>query len=63
MKAHELRQKSVLQLKEELVNLLKEHFNLKFQRGSGDTPKPHLFKRVRHDIARVKTILHEKEGQ
>ena len=63
MKAQELRQKSVSELKEELVNLLKEQFNLRFQRGSGDTPKPHLFKRVRHDIARVKTILHEKEGQ
>ena len=63
MKAQELRQKSVSELKEELVNLLKEQFNLRFQRGSGETPKPHLFKRVRHDIARVKTILHEKEGQ
>ena len=61
MKAQELKQKTKAELKEELVNLLQEQFNLRMQRGSGQAPKPHLFARVRKDIARVKTILTEKE--
>jgi len=51
------------ELSKELIALLKEQFNLRVQRGTGQPPKPHLFKRVRLDIARIKTILHEKKGQ
>ena len=61
MKAEALKEKSVEGLKEELLALLQEQFNLRMQRGVGDAPKPHLFKRVRRDIARVKTILTQKE--
>ncbi|HYF98008.1 MAG TPA: 50S ribosomal protein L29 [Coxiellaceae bacterium] len=61
MKAAELKQKSVDELKKELLNLLKEQFNLRMQKGMGSVAKPHLFTRVRRDIARVKTILREKE--
>jgi large subunit ribosomal protein L29 len=60
MKANELRSKSVDELKQELVALLKEQFNLRMQKGSGQPPKPHLFKTVRLNIARIKTILNEK---
>ena len=60
MKANELRSKSKAELKTELLALLKEQFNLRMQRGVGQEPKPHLFKRVRRDIARIKTILNEK---
>lgn len=60
MKAIELREKSVDELKNELISLLKEQFNLRIQRGSGQSPKTNLFKKVRLDIARVKTILKEK---
>lgn len=60
MKASELRNKSVEELKKELLALLKEQFNLRIQRGVGQPPKAHLFKKVKLDIARIKTILNEK---
>lgn len=60
MKAIELREKSIDELKNELISLLKEQFNLRIQKGSGQSPKTNLFKKVRLDIARVKTILKEK---
>jgi large subunit ribosomal protein L29 len=60
MKATELRNKSVEELKEEMLALLKEQFNLRMQKGAGQPPKPDLFRKVRHDIARIKTILKEK---
>ena len=43
----------------ELINLRREQFNLRMQMGSGNTPKIHRFSIVRHDIARIKTILTE----
>jgi len=46
-------------LKEELLSLLREQFNLRMQRGSGTAVKPHLIKNVRRNIARVKTRLHQ----
>ena len=60
MKANELRNKSVDELKKELLALLKEQFNLRIQRGTGQKPKAQLFQKVRLSIARVKTILTEK---
>ena len=60
MKASELRNKSIEELSKELLALLKEQFNLRMQRGSGQPPKAQLFKKVRLGIARIKTILKEK---
>jgi large subunit ribosomal protein L29 len=62
MKTTELRGKTPAELNTELEALLKEQFNLRMQRGVGQTPAPHLFGNVRKQIARVKTILSEKEG-
>lgn len=62
MKASELRNKTADELQSELLALLKEQFNLRMQRGVGQTPSPHLFGKVKKQIARVKTILCEKEG-
>jgi len=59
--AIEYREKDEAGLVEELLNLRKEQFNLRMQRGAGEMSKPHLFKNVRRDIARVKTILAEKK--
>ena len=59
--AKDYRDKSEAELKEELLNLRKEQFNLRMQNGAGQVSKPHLFKAVRRDIARLKTILTEKE--
>ncbi len=62
MNASDLRGKSRVELQKELVGLLREQFNLRMQQGSGQQPRPHLFSRVRRDIARVKTVLNEKTG-
>jgi large subunit ribosomal protein L29 len=58
----DLRKKSTEELNNELLALLREQFNLRMQKGVGQTPSPHLFGNVRKQIARVKTILTEKEG-
>lgn len=59
MKATDLKTKTKDELNNELHALLKEQFNLRMQKGMGETPKTHSFKRVRKDIARVKTIMNE----
>ncbi len=60
MKASELRNKSAAELQEELNGLLREQFNLRMQRGTGQLSRPHQFDRVRKDIARIKTIMTEQ---
>ena len=55
--ATEYRNMSAKDLNAELVNLRREQFNLRMQMGSGNTPKIHRFSIVRHDIARIKTVL------
>lgn len=62
MKVNDLRQKSSEDLNQELLALLREQFNLRMQRATNQLNKPHLFRQVRRDIARVKTVLHEKIG-
>ena len=58
--AQEYRNMSEKDLSVELLNLRREQFNLRMQLGSGNTPKIHRFSIVRHDIARIKTVLTEK---
>ena len=60
MKATELRDKSEVELRETLHDLLKEQFNLRMQRGTGQFSRPHLMKDVRRNIARVKTVINQK---
>ncbi|CDH45297.1 MAG: 50S ribosomal protein L29 [Candidatus Competibacteraceae bacterium] len=62
MNASELRQKSVDELKQELLALRREQFNLRMQRATSQASKPHLFERARRNIARVKMVLSEKAG-
>lgn len=62
MKAVDMRNKTVADLKSELVSLLKELFNLRMQKGIGQLTQTHLLKRVKKRIACVKTLLNEKEG-
>jgi len=57
--AQEYRNMSEKDLNAELVNLRREQFNLRMQLGSGNTPKIHRFSVVRHDVARIKTVLTE----
>ncbi len=60
MNASDLRAKTDAELREELTGLLREQFNLRMQRGTGQLGQPSELKRVRRDIARVKTVLTEK---
>lgn len=62
MKTAELREKSADELNQELLGLLKDQFNLRMQKSSGQLAQSHLLGQVRRDIARVKTILNEKAG-
>ena len=63
MKASELREKSVSELRTELQALLREQFNLRMQKGTGQLAQPHLLRNVRRDIARIHTVLREKAGE
>ena len=62
MKATELRDKSGEDLNKQLLELLREQFNLRMQNSTGQLGQPHLLKAVRRDIARVKSVLTEKAG-
>lgn len=62
MKAQELAKKSVEELNTELLNLLREQFNLRMQLANGQLQQTHLLKQVRRNVARVKTLLTEKTG-
>jgi large subunit ribosomal protein L29 len=62
MKATELRDKSVDELNQAVLDLLKDQFNLRMQKSSGQLAQTHLLNRVRRDIACVKTVLNEKAG-
>jgi large subunit ribosomal protein L29 len=60
MNANELREKTPDQLREELVSLKKEAFNLRFQQATGQLENTARMREVRRGAARVKTILNEK---
>ena len=51
MKASELRDKSEVELKESLLKLLRDQFNLRMQKGSGQLGQSHLLGQTRRDIA------------
>ena len=61
MKAKEVRQMSEKELNSDLINLKAELFNLRFQLATGQLDNPLKIGLVRKDIARVKTILKERE--
>lgn len=60
MDAKELRDKTPDQLREELTNLKKQQFNLRFQAATSQLENPAQMRQARRDAARVKTILNEK---
>lgn len=62
MNASELKDKSVEELKAELLNLLREQFNLRMKKSTGQLTQTHEIKQVRRNIARVKTVLNSKAG-
>lgn len=63
MKANELRTKSADELNEELLGLLKAQFGLRMQLATQQLSKISELRKVRRDIARVRTVLSEKARQ
>ncbi|MCW5749013.1 MAG: 50S ribosomal protein L29 [Alphaproteobacteria bacterium] len=60
--ASDLRAKTVDELKTQLVDLRKESFNLRFQKASGQLDNTARMRRVKRDIARIRTVLTQKTG-
>lgn len=63
MKANELREKSAQQMNEQLLGLLRDQFNLRMQKATGQLGQSHLLSQVKRDIARVKTVLKQQAGK
>ncbi|CUX79524.1 MAG: LSU ribosomal protein L29 RpmC [Roseibaca calidilacus] len=63
MKAEDLRSKTPDQLRDELVALKKEAFNLRFQKATNQLENTARIRQVRRDAARVSTILNEKAAE
>jgi large subunit ribosomal protein L29 len=63
MKASELRTKTPDELKTELLALKKEAFNLRFQKASGQVENTARISKVRHDIARIQTVLNANSAR
>ena len=61
MKAKELREKNQTELENESQELKKELFNLRFQHATNQLANPMELKRVKRDIARVKTVMRQQE--
>ncbi|NMA17467.1 MAG: 50S ribosomal protein L29 [Clostridiaceae bacterium] len=61
MKAYELREKNQTELENELQALKEELFKLRFQHATNQLANPMELKRVRRDIARVKTVMRQHE--
>ncbi|NQZ53569.1 MAG: 50S ribosomal protein L29 [Piscirickettsiaceae bacterium] len=61
MKASEIREKSAEEMTQELEALHKEQFNLRMQNATGQLTRPSEIRRVRRDIARIKTIQNENK--
>ncbi len=60
MNVSEMKSKTTVELSGELKGLLQEQFNLRMQKGMGQMTNTNELRRVRRDIARVKTIMTEK---
>ena len=60
MKAKDLRTRGSAELREDLLKLHREQFNLRMAQASGQAAKPDQFGKVRRNIARVKTVLGEQ---
>ena len=63
MKADELRGKTPDQLRDSLVSLKKEAFNLRFQQATGQLENTARMNAIRKDVARIKTVLTQKAAE
>jgi len=60
MKIDDVRRLTTDQLQDQLIQLKKEQFNLRFQAATGQMEKTHRVDEIRKDIARIKTVLRGK---
>ena len=61
MKVKEIREMTTEQIEKRIVDAKQELFNLRFQQATGALEKPSRIKDLRHDVARCKTVLRERE--
>ena len=61
MKIVDIRKLATKDLNKKLEENKKELFNLKFAASTGTLEKPHRIKELRHDVAKIKTVLRERE--
>jgi large subunit ribosomal protein L29 len=59
----EIRKLTTQDLNKKLEENKKELFNLKFALSTGNLEKPHRIKELRHEVARMKTVLRERKGE
>ena len=62
MKARDIRDMTAEDIDKELLNLRREQFNLRMQKASGQLGQVHLLGETKRDIARVKTVMQEKQN-
>ena len=62
MKAADLREKTVSELNTELEGLLEQQFKMRMSHGSGQLPQHHKLREVRRDVARVRTVINQKDN-
>lgn len=62
MKASELKELGIQELRTKERDLKQELFNLRFQHGTGQLENPQKMKKVKRDIARVKTVINQISG-
>ena len=61
MKMADIRKLTTEDLNKKLEEIKKELFNLKFASATGNLEKPHRIKELRHDVAKIKTVIRERE--
>ena len=61
MKMVDIRKLATEDLDKKLEEIKKELFNLKFSAATGTLEKPHRIKELRHDVAKIKTVIRERE--
>jgi large subunit ribosomal protein L29 len=63
MDINEMKSKTQVELNNELNSLLQEQFNLRMQKGMGQMTNVNELRRVRRDIARIKTVMTQKSTE
>ena len=62
MKTNEIRKMTTEEIKAKIIETKAELWNLRFSGATGQLEKPHRIKALRHDVARLKTVLNERKA-